>query len=102
MTDEYLRTLEDLAKPFIEAGIYNSSEAFVRELVKDVAANRIETYQRTIKRYEAKYGSFERLGKKIKGRATPKQEDEWMEWEAARNMLKAWKSVARELGLSAS
>ncbi len=38
---------------------------------------------------------LEDLGTKIKGKASPTQEDAWMEWEAAEDMLKAWKKVAK-------
>jgi hypothetical protein len=102
MDSEYNRALEHLAKPFIESGIYESTAAFVSELLKDVAARKIKMYERKIKRYEAKYGSFEDFSRKICGKATPVQEDQWMDWEAAINMLKAWKCVTSELGSSAS
>lgn len=102
MTTEYSRTLEHLAKPFVEKGIYESTDAFVSDLLKDVAARKIRSYERKIKRFEAKYGSFEQFSSKIRGKATPMQEDEWMEWEAAINMLKAWKYATSELGPSAS
>lgn len=102
MAVEYLKTLEQIAKPLIDAGIYKSSNAFVKDLVKDVAKSRIKNYQRINKKYQAKYGTLERFSKSIKGKATPKQEDEWMEWESARNMLKAWDRIARELGTRAS
>jgi hypothetical protein len=70
--------------------------------LKDVASRKIKAYERKIKRYEAKYGSFEQFSQKICGEATPWQEDQWLEWEAAINMLKAWKHVTSELDSSAS
>jgi hypothetical protein len=70
--------------------------------LKDVASRKIKAYEGKIKRYEAKYGSFEQFSQKICGKATPLQEDQWLEWEAAINMLKAWKSVTSELDSSAS
>ncbi|VVB95498.1 Uncharacterised protein [uncultured archaeon] len=45
--------------------------------------------------------TFTDFSKKLKNGASIKEEDEWMEWEAAKNMLKAWKMAARETGLSA-
>jgi hypothetical protein len=102
VTTEYSRTLEHLAKPFVESGIYESTDAFVGELLKDVAARKIKAYERKIRKFEAKYGSIEQFSQKICGKATPRQEDQWMEWEAAINMLKTWQCVTSELGLSAS
>jgi len=95
MTSQELgKELEHIARPLVEAGIYASQEAFVRDIVKDMATNRVRTYESAVRRYRARYGSLERLGTKIKGRASPRQEDAWMAWEAAEDMLRAWKKVA--------
>lgn len=99
---KYNKTLEHLAKPFVESGIYESTAAFVSDLLKDVASRKIKAYEGKIRRFQAKYGSFEQFTQKICGEATPYQEDKWLEWEAAINMLEAWKSVTSELGSSAS
>lgn len=97
MTDKYLRALEDLARPFIEAGLYDSKEAFLGDTVKDMVRHKVKSYESTMRKYERRYKSWEKFTAEIKGKATPEQEDEWMEWEAARNMLKAWKALAKEL-----
>jgi Arc/MetJ-type ribon-helix-helix transcriptional regulator len=94
-SQEFGKELEHIARPLVEAGIYTSQEAFVRDIVKDMAMNRVRTYESAVRRYRAKYGSLERFGAKIKGNASPRQEDDWMEWEAADNMLRAWKKVAK-------
>jgi hypothetical protein len=93
-SQEFGKELEVIARPLVEAGIYASQEAFVRDIVKDMAMNRVRTYESAVKRYRTKYGSLKRFGTKIKGKASPKQEDAWMEWEAAEGMLRAWKKVA--------
>jgi Arc/MetJ-type ribon-helix-helix transcriptional regulator len=93
-SQEFGKELEHIARPLVEAGIYESQEAFVRDIVKDIATNRVRTYESAVRRYRAKHGSLERFGTKIKGKASPKQEDDWMEWEAAEAMLRAWKKVA--------
>jgi hypothetical protein len=91
---EFGKELENIARPLVEAGIYASQEASVRDIVKDMARNRVRTYESAVRRYRAKHGSLERFGTKIKGNASPKQEDDWMEWEAAEDMLRAWKKAA--------
>lgn len=96
-SQEFSKELEHIAKPLVEAGIYESQEAFLREVVKDLAAHYIKMYEKTVNRYKTRHGSLESFGAKIKGKATPNQEDEWMEWEAAQNMLRAWKNVAKSL-----
>lgn len=102
MVAEYSKTLEQIAKPFIENGIYPSTDAFVSNLVKDVSARKIRGYERKIKAFEANYGSFDDFTRKIRDKASPKQEDQWIEWEAAINMLNAWKRVACKLDSLAS
>ena len=99
---ECSKTLEHIAKSFVESGIYDSTDEFVSDLLKDMATRKIKVYEKKIKTYEAKYGSFEKFTQKILGTASPKQEDKWMEWEAAINMLKAWKRVTCELDSIAS
>lgn len=94
-SQEFGKELEHISRPLVEVGIYASQEAFVRDLVKDMAKNRIRTYESAVRKYRAKHGSLGRFGAKIKGKASPKQEDDWMEWEAAEDMLKAWRKVAK-------
>lgn len=103
LAGEYLKRIEHIAKPFIELGIYDSTEKFLRDVIKELAKDKIRSYERTIKRFEEKYEStFEEFTKKIEGKATPKLEDDWMRWEVAKNMLEAWKKATKETGSSAS
>ncbi|MCD4845156.1 MAG: hypothetical protein K8R25_11790 [Methanosarcinales archaeon] len=44
--------------------------------------------------------SFDGLSRKLETGASIPEEDDWMEWEAAGNMLKIWKKAARETGIS--
>ncbi len=86
----------------IDMGLYNSMGEFVRDVTKDFIKHKIETYKMKLKAFEEKYHmTFTDFSKKLKNGASIKEEDEWMEWEAAKNMLKAWKMAARETGLSA-
>lgn len=102
MATECSKTLEHIAKSFVESGIYESTDEFISDLLKDMAARKIKAYEKKIKTYETKYGSFEKFTREIGGTASPKQEDQWMDWEAAMNMLKAWKHVTCELDSSVS
>jgi len=100
---EYVKKFEHLVKPFIDLGIYDSPEKVVKDLIDNLAKSRISLYRRRIRRFESKHGmSFSEFTKSLEGKATPRLEDEWMEWEAATNMLKAWKRASKEIGLSAS
>jgi hypothetical protein len=97
MTDKYLTTLEALSRPFIQAGLYESEEDFLRDLMKDLVQRKIKSYDSKVRKYQRRYQNWEKFTREIKGKATPEQEDEWLEWEAARNMLKAWQKLAKEL-----
>jgi hypothetical protein len=97
MAGKYLTTLEALSRPFIRAGLYESEDDFLRDLVTDLAQRKIKAYQSTVRKYEKRYQSREKFTEEIKGKATPEQEDEWMEWEAARNLLEVRRKLAKEL-----
>ncbi|MGQ9469316.1 MAG: hypothetical protein ACUVTD_05765 [Nitrososphaerales archaeon] len=97
MAEGYLKKIEHIAKPFIEVGIYDSPEKFLEDVVGEISKKKIKHYERNVRRFESKYKmSFEEFTKKIKGKATPKLEDEWMNWEATKNMLEAWKKATEE------
>ncbi len=99
---EVLAEFKHIAKPMIDMGLYNSAEEFVRDVTKDFIRHKIETYRIKLKAFEQKYHmTFTEFSKKLKKGASIREEDEWMEWEAAKNMLKAWKMAAKEIGLSA-
>ncbi len=99
---DYAKRLEELARPFVELGIYDSPEKFLRDIIKNIATEKIRTYEKIIGKYEKRYGNFERFTKRLEGKAKPKLEDEWMDWESAKNMLKAWKKASKELDVDAS
>jgi len=55
-----------------------------------VTKHKIGCYEHVIKKFERRYGmSFSDFSKKLEQGATIKEEDDWMEWEAAINMLGA-------------
>jgi len=99
---ERSKTIKDNAKSFAENGAFKSTDTSFNNLLKDTADQRIKVHKKKIKAYEAKYGSFKEFTKNISGKATIKQEDQWMEWEAAINLLKAWKLVSKELDSNAA
>lgn len=87
--------LYTLAKPFTDVGLYDSTTTFFKGLIRDVIEHKISHYEHIIKKFERKYGmSFSDFSKKLEQGATIKEEDDWMEWEAAINMLGAWGETA--------
>lgn len=87
---------EKLAKPFIDAGLYDSGAVFFRDLIRDVVEHRLNHYKQTIKKLERKYSmGFDDFSKKLELGATIEEEDDRMEWGAAINMLGAWRKTGR-------
>lgn len=98
-----IKKIESLVKPFVDLGIYDSPEKFIRDMIIKFVADRISYYGKTIERFESKYKmTFSEFTKSLKGKATPKLEDDWMEWESAINMLETWKRAMKRTGTSAS
>ncbi len=99
---EVLAEFKHIAKPMMDMGLYKSTSEFVRDVTRDFIRHKIESYKMMLKSFEQKNRmTFTDFSKKLKKGASFKEEDEWMEWEAAKNMLKAWKQAAKETGLSA-
>ena len=99
---EVLAEFKQIAKPMMDMGLYDSTREFVRDVTRDFIRHKIETYRMKLKDFEQKYHmTFTDFSKKLKKGASIAEEDEWMEWEATKNMLKAWKQAAKETGLSA-
>jgi len=86
----------------MELGLYDSTREFIRDITREFIKHKIEIYKKQLKAFEQKYRmSFDALSKKLEKGASIPEEDEWMEWEAAENMLKVWKQAAKETGIIA-
>ncbi|MEA1906864.1 MAG: hypothetical protein U9N12_07945 [Euryarchaeota archaeon] len=84
--------LANLAKPFLDIGLYNSPTTFFRDIIRDMVKHKLDHYECIIEKFERKYNmDFSDFSKKLERGAAIKEEDDWMEWEAAINMLGAWK-----------
>ncbi len=100
--NEVLTELKHAAEPLVELGLYGSTREFIRDVTSEFIKNKIEFYKKQLKTFEKKYGaSFGTFSKKLEKGASIPEEDDWMEWEAAKNMLKVWKQAAKETGVSA-
>lgn len=100
--NEVLAEFKHIAKPLMKLGLYDSTKEFIRDVTSEFIKHKIEIYTKQLRAFEQKYRmSFDAFSRKLEKSATMAEEDEWMEWEAAENMLKAWKQAARETGISA-
>ncbi|MDP3105589.1 MAG: hypothetical protein Q8M95_13395 [Candidatus Methanoperedens sp.] len=100
--NEVMTELKYAAKPLVELGLYASTREFIMDVTSEFIKHKIELYKKQLKVFEKKYGmSFGAFSKKLEKSVTIPEEDEWMEWEAAENMLRVWKQAAKETGASA-
>jgi hypothetical protein len=100
--NEVLTEFKHIARPLIKLGLYDSTREFIKDVTSELIRHKIEIYQKQLKVFEQKYSiSFDAFSKKLEKGASIAEENEWMEWEAAENMVKAWKQAAKEIGISA-
>jgi hypothetical protein len=100
--NEFIAELNLAAGPLLKLGLYNSPGEFIKDVTSDFIKHKIQFYKKQLKTFEKRYSmSFDALSRKLETGASILEEDDWMEWEAAENMLKVWKKAARETGISA-
>ena len=93
-----MKVLKVIASTLVGTGHYGTQAEAIRAIALDQVNRKISTYDRRVKQFERKHHtSFEAFGKHLQNRATVRQEDEWMEWEAAIAMREAWRKAKRTL-----
>lgn len=94
--NEVLTELKYVARPLMELGLYDSAREFIIDITREFIKHKIELYKKQLDTFEKKCGMLKLFQINWK-MAHQSQKDEWMDWEAAENMLKA----ARETGINA-
>lgn len=70
----------------------------MRSLARSAVRERMVRYRRRIQRLERKHGAdFAEFTRQIEGSATPQQEDDWLAWRSAVEMLNEWQAVYQDL-----
>lgn len=102
----------------IKRNIFASEEEAINELVRDYVLRQVETQQNEIHQFEHKYGmGFQQFQKYLHERssmlqkkslpanqlqplneAVMQEEDDWLDWKAAREMLENWLGLRQEIG----
>jgi hypothetical protein len=83
-----------LTEPFVRAGLYTSPEQALKRIIIDHIERQIAWAEAQVHRYEQKYKrTFTEWSKSLAGQASVADEDDWMEWEAALDMLESWQQV---------
>jgi hypothetical protein len=79
----------------------NLNEALYALAIAEVD-RKIAKYRRRISRLRKKHDmTFDEFTAHLRGRANIEQEDDWLEWEAALDMLSDWEATKKELRQSA-
>ena len=92
------RVTSILIEPFVRTGVYSNPEQALKHIFLDYIQRQINWAKAELRRYEQKHGkTFEEWTQVLSGQATIADEDEWMEWEAAQDMLSGWQQLKTEL-----
>ncbi len=87
-----------LTEPLVRTGLYPSSEQALKHIILDYIERQIAWAEAEIRRYEQKYQqTFVEWSESLSGRATITEEDDWLEWEAACDMLDSWQQIKAEV-----
>jgi hypothetical protein len=91
--------LKTVVRELVQTGAYKDEQTALKAIAVEQASKKIAEYRRTIKRLQRKYKvkELEDLTHKMKDQASFQQEDDWLEWKAALEMLQGWEKALREL-----
>ncbi len=86
--------LNGIADALVIEAKFASKEDALRSMARSAVRDRIARYRRRIQRLERKYETdFAGFTRSIEGSATPQQEDDWLTWKSAVEMMNEWKAV---------
>ena len=90
--------LNGIADTLVLEAKFASKEDALRSLARAAVRERMVRYRRRIQRLERKHGTdFDGLTRIIAGNATQQQEDDWLSWRSAVDMLNEWQAVYQSL-----
>lgn len=91
---QLVRSVEKLVSPLIREGVFDNFERALSALLLDYIDRQIAVYAKKNDELKARFKQdFDSFSASIKNKATPEQEDIWMDWEAALVFLRKWQSV---------
>jgi hypothetical protein len=92
------KTVSNLLKPLVIAGLYKNEGAALKNIVVDYIGRKIEAYDAVIKEMQKKHGKdFNKFTNILKNKAATANEDDWMEWKASILMKESWKDTLEVL-----
>lgn len=91
---QLVRSVEKLVSPLIREGVFDNFERALSALLLDYIDRQIAVYSKKNDELKARYKQdFDSFSASIKNKATPEQEDAWMDWEASLAFLRKWQAV---------
>ncbi len=100
MTTAVLTTniLNNLAYSLVVEQKYPTVEEALKEFALAAVRKKIASYQRRIRSLEHRYGTnFETFTVRLRGQATPAEEDDWLAWRSALLMKTDWQQSYQKL-----
>lgn len=108
-----------LVEPLLKRNIFASEEEAIGELVRDYVLRQVDALQNEIQRFQKKYGmDFQQFQQYLHERsnlletkslpanrlealntAIMQEEDDWLDWKAARGLLENWLELRQEVGV---
>lgn len=90
--------LNNVAGALVATRKYASLDEALWEMARTTVRGKINHYRRRIRRFEGKYSTdFDSFTARLKGCATPAEEDDWLAWRSARRMLSDWRQTYQDL-----
>jgi len=93
-----LRSAEKIVSPLIREGVFDSFELALRALLLDYVDRQIAVYKNKNHEFETRFKqNFDLFSASLKNKATPEQEDIWMDWESALVFLRKWQAIREQV-----
>jgi len=112
-----MRATNTMIEPLIRRKIFATEEEAIRELLREYILRQIATLRRQVNRFERKYGmSFQQFSeylherstllesgtlspeqRQVLGQAIMREEDDWLDWKVAQEMLEGWIGLRQEV-----
>ena len=110
-------TASAVIKPLIQRKIFASEEDAVRALLRDYMLRQVADLQQKTEQFRQQYamdfhqfseylhersallerGSLSQEQRQVLGRAIMQEEDDWLDWKAAQDMLENWIGMRQEV-----
>ncbi len=90
--------INQIATSLVARQRYPSVEKAIWEMALSSVRSKTVYYRRRIRKLENRYGTdFDKFTVRLKNRATPSEEDDWLAWRSARNMLADWQKAYQDM-----